>query len=307
MSFFVFPAGLALIAKVVMLISQFKLPWVGQKWIGLVCSLAALNLAELLAYSAYSEGIVSDYLLRFYYAFCLSSLLYSYAYICDPAKYAIQKIILSAHLFLGGLLGVAFLLTSLMIDGAVLNGTYITANKSVFFWVFEIFAVSSVILSLGTLFYNYKKAESKTVKIAYVYTIFGLAPLALCIIVIISMIALGYGANGSAIIPVATTVFLFISAKGRNSHLLDTDPRTLNPFSEEAALNRVFQKVQTQSVIGNMALKDAIETIELELIEYTLAQHQGNMSQTAQSLGVSRSTLYGRLKTLAKHKSERTN
>ena len=185
-----------------------------------------------------------------------------------------------------------------MMNGYSDNGIYVKAIKGDYFWVFQCFSILSVSASLTSLIYNYLSENDKLIKIGYAYTILGFAPLGITVLLITSLMLLGYNANGSGLIPLATTFFLLITSKGRSPHSLKSDRRALLPNTKEAHLQRIFSKVRTHYSLGHMPLKEAVDTIELQIINYTLNKNDGNMSLTARDLGMSRSTLYGRLKLL---------
>ena len=303
MSWLILPAVLALLIKLYMLAKQYKKTWINYKWISLVGSLAALNLSEVLIYSSYINANYSDFILRSYFIFCCISLTYSCAYVSNTDKYPIQKFVLYAHYLTALLLTCSFFTSTAMINGYSDNGIFVTAIKGDYFWAFQCFLITSVSLSLASLIFNYLSEDDKSIKIGYAYTMLGFAPLGITILVISTLMLLGFNANGSGLIPIATTLLLLITATGKSPHLLKNDPRALVPITKEAELQRIFSKVRTQSSLGRMPLKDAINTIEFQIISYTLNKNNGNMSLTARDLGMSRSTLYGRLKI---HKSKET-
>ena len=293
MSWLILPAVLALLIKLYMLAKQYKKTWINYKWISLVGSLAALNLSEVLIYSSYINANYSDFILRSYFIFYCISLTYSCAYVSNTDKYPIQKFVLYAHYLIALLLTCSFFTSTAMINGYSDNGIFVTAIKGDYFWAFQCFLITSVSLSLASLIFNYLSEDDKSIKIGYAYTMLGFAPLGITILVISTLMLLGFNANGSGLIPIATTLFLLITATGKSPHLLKNDPRALVPITKEAELQRIFSKVRTQSSLGRMPLKDAINTIEFQIISYTLNKNSGNMSLTARDLGMSRSTLYG--------------
>lgn len=297
MSWLIIPAIVALMLKVFMLSKQFKLPWVGQTWVGLVTALAGLNLSEVLVYSTHIRGDYSDYILRSYFVFATISLTYCYAYIANQTKYPFQRLVLHTHSVITVLLVSLFLFSPSMISGYTDDGLHVHAIKGDSYWLFQLFSMISIIISIATLVWNYKKEACKSVKLAYAYTMLGLAPISSCILVITTLMPLGYNVNASGIIPLATTAFLIISSKGKKNHLLEADSKQLLPNTKEDELRRTFSHVRNQSASGTISLKDATDTIELEIIRYTLHKNNGNMTLTARSLSMSQSTLYSRLKT----------
>ena len=257
--------------------------------------LALLNLAEVLIYAGHSTGLSLNLLLKSYFVCCVMGLIFGYLYVADGVRYPIQKYLGVSIAIFGAIQIIAILGLDAVVGRYSLNSMPVVAQKGELFWIFQIFVLSSVFFACLVMFYNYAHAKDPKQQVAYAYTIAGVALLVLSIITIVVFMMLGIDANSTGIVPIATTFFLLITAKGKNTHLITKDPRRLNPLSMEAATATQIDRVQTQSALNNVSLKESVANIEVALIRYKLEKNQGNISETARQLGVARSTINKKL------------
>jgi len=113
--------------------------------------------------------------------------------------------------------------------------------------------------------------------------------------VVLSLKAFGVSANGSMFIPLATTVFLMVTAMGKDTTQIERDPRNLvSPNSAQARANREMARIATQYSLNNISYKDAMDLMATEFVEMTLQENGGNISKAASTMGVARSLIYRR-------------
>lgn len=295
MTWFMLPAGIALFLKWWILFNSYTQEWVNKSWLSFVAVLAMLNFSELLIYAGYFSGQSLNLLLKSYYVCCVTGLVYGYFYVKDSTNYSVQKYLSFAISATGIVLIPIILFSDTVVGGYAENTVPVAAIKGKLFWTFEIFTLLSVVASVSTLFYNYAKSKDPIQQIAYAYTIAGLLLLAVSVLTIIVLMILGINANGTGIIPIATTLFLLITVKGKNTHLIAKDPRKLNPLSAESAMAKQIEWAQTQMALNKVGLKEAVTNIEAALIHYKLDKNDGNISETARQFGVARSTINKKL------------
>jgi len=295
MTFYMWPAVIALIIKVRLLMSAINQGWGGKTWIGFVAVFALHNISELLLLSAAHWELSSEFLLRYYHCCTIAALVYCLAYVSNTSQYRWQRIALHTAAWIGMVIGIVLIFTDSMINGFTKISYSVIATKGLYYPIFQIFMLVGSVLIFGTLLHNYRKTGDPKEEVQIGYTLLALTPLVLVTVGVVGLMMAGYKVNSLMIIPVASTLFLIITVKGRNSYLVNNDPRRLIPLTLESDFDRQLNLAKSQYSLENLGHKEAMFLIERALINYKREKNHRKHKQTAESMKVNRSTLYDRL------------
>ena len=290
------PAMLAFLAKIWLIAKVKNEPWMDKLWIGFVSVLALLNLSELLLYSGLVDAQTLGLMTRNYYVWCTVGLAYSFAYVMNANKYSIQRYFSYIVFGAAGFLCVAFLFTDILVSAATMDGLVITSTKSEFYPLFSAFGGITAVLTLCVLGYNYHKETEAKQQIAYTYTVIGLIPVMFAAVALNLFLARGYSVNGSAVLPVLTTVFLLVTARGRDSSMISRDPRQMLPFGPESAAAKLIRFAQTKSALNENDFEKTMLLMSYGVLLQRLAANNGNRTKTADEMGISRSSVQRKIK-----------
>ena len=291
------PAVLALVLKIFVLYRANKAMWCGRKWIILMIFFMGLNLTEVLIYFSVGIAISPEWLLKAYHLTCVFSLMAGVYYIADFENSIFQKSLVIALVISGFCVSIAILFGQSIIAGYLPGSMPVTSVKGGFYFSFLFFSLIGLVLALTLLFYNYVTAKQEYQKVAYGYSIIGLAPLIIVSLLIMGGKALGLEWNGSALIPLCTTLFLWVTSFARESSQIDVDPRViLSPKGERAQLIFNVVKAITQFSLGNITYKEAVATFERHLVGFVVSEHGGNISAASRSIDHSRDLVYRKIK-----------
>jgi len=293
MAWILIPALCAFLLKLYVLFTTHNEDWAGHKWISLVLVMAAFNLTELLLYSGYLDGSSKTYMIKAYYVCSFATLAYCLLYVSNEST--LQSLMSKAVLAMAGVMAFAVMLSDQIVGAYVADSMPIVSEKGVWFSAVGIFFLVTALMVFATLWHNYKNSSTPEVKVAYAYTIIALLPFMVTCAVVLSLKAFGVSANGSMFIPLATTVFLMVTAMGKDTTQIERDPRNLvSPNSAQARANREMARIATQYSLNNISYKDAMDLMATEFVEMTLQENGGNISKAASTMGVARSLIYRR-------------
>lgn len=292
MSLFIFLAGFALLAKSWLIFDGITKPWADRRWLWLVFSYAALNAAEMSVYISAASKIEPTYLIKCYFLCTLICIASSYDYIIDNSN-KIQRWTSIIIYFLAVAISLFLTFTDSIVGGYVSGSMPIQSSKGEFFPVYIGFVIPIVLLTMVTLCVNYRRSKTSYERVNYAYVIIAMTPVALVIVSVLSLMVVGYEANSSGLIPLATTAFLWISCKGKVSSNISTDPRSIvEPLSFLAKNNREVAKAKTQFMLGNASYSETVSKIETAIIDSLIAEHDGNISKASRASGVDRAMIY---------------
>ena len=295
MAFVLIPASLALLLKLYFLSSPSKRSWAGSKWVAFTAVLTALNMSEVLIYVTASRGVYPDQLLKLYYACCSVGAAYAFYYVMDSSKYRLQSYAALLINICTVILVLGILFSNDIVGGYTQPNLPIVAKKGAAFWLFAVQILCVLPLVLVTLIYNALNSSDRSEQIAYVYTLKAMAALVIVSAGVMLLKLFGIEANGTGIIPLATSWFVYQTSIGKNSFLIEKDPRIFIPNSKESEAARQINWSHAQFGINDRPLKKTLKEIEIALIMQRLREHDGVKSRTAKSLGISRSTLDDKL------------
>jgi hypothetical protein len=285
-------AALALIIKFYVLLTNSKHQWAGRQWISLVLSYGALNLSELLVYFSLWIDASPSWLIKAYFVAGVLCIAASFDYV-RSGSIAWQRALNYAIYSSATVLCLIILFSDLIIGLYQVGSMPVKSTKGALFPVYVFYALSCIPLTFGTLIINYKNCKDASKRIDYAYTMIAFVPIALTIAVVLVLIAVGLNANGSMVVPIATTAFLMITVLGKISSDINLDPRNfVNPFGSRARRSRRVIRAQTQFLLGHQTYNDAMATIQSSLIDGLIDEHGGNISKASRESGIDRGLFY---------------
>ena len=289
------PALLGLLIKISFLIILIKNK-ATKSLISLVLILALHNLCEFGALMSWIYVGASDLGIRSYYATTFILLGAALCYSIDLSKLKPLKKLSEHILFYSFGLALIVLFTDIIVAGSAELANYsITAIKGNHYYLFQVWAMLCLISTFSILFLSYLKSDQADVRINCCYILFAFFPITIISISIIILMSLGFNINASVIMPFATTIFVALISKTKESHYL-YDMRQRVPFSKQWHLSRKLKDISNKYMLGDIALNEAIQQSEKLFLEYSIDEHNGNIKKTAEATGIPRSTLYHKIK-----------
>jgi len=291
MSVFALPALIALFTKFGVYSLARKNQHASQTFLMLLIFFGMHNLSEFLVISELLNNQVSENLLRSYYV----AALFSVAYMCVFTMSVVNKG--SHNKFNFFVLSIAFLISlviffsDLVIAGAVSVGYTVTAIKGAYYFVFQLAAVLGFSWIITTLVTRYLSTLDVQVQLKCFYAMFALFPVIVMSIFVIAMMQFGYQYTGAILLPFSSTFFLLIIVLTEKDNDFIRIRHRL-PFSKQRAAEKKLLSIYRSHTDGDIGLADTKTAIERLLIQNALEHTNNNVSQTANNLGIKRSTLY---------------
>ena len=291
-SIYIVPALIALTIKLFLLFVSRNGSARSTIFFTMVLLFAGHNLAEVLGFFEYFKGIYSEHILRWYYfmAVCSVSVILLYALEISSLQ-AKTKIISVATIVLAISLSLFILLSDAVISGASSIGYIMTAVKGPQYWVFQLVFVTIFALIFGVLIKGYMSAKDHVTEIRCSYTLFALLPMIIAAVGVVLLMSVGVRINAAGIIPICTTFFLLITIKGELTHRL-TDIRRHIPFSLERRTSGQIMDIFSRYAQDEVNYRDGMAELEKLLVVHKHSKSQGNVTQTAASMQIPRSSLY---------------
>jgi len=314
MSFLVVPALIALLIKLFVLVasrsasrSQARLDtgdsrvaadklMVFGAFTTMVLVMSGHNLVELLFYSGVGDGNSSELLLRWYYLFTVLSLgsmvVYAKSVSAMHSKNSkLSTLVNGTVVIVSFIAGVSIFFTNSLILGVDSIGYSITAIQGEYFWTFFMLSILAFALIYGYLIIGYISAKTHQSQIQCGYTLVALLPIMLTSIGLIVLMNMGYRLNAALVMPLASAAFLVITLRGEREHQM-FDIRRHIPYSLERQTSGQIMDIFSQYTQDKISYKDALTQIERLLVLHKHEKHDGNVSSTAASMEMPRSSLY---------------
>lgn len=285
----------ALMIKFYFIASPSKRKWAGKKWLAFAIALAALNLSEGLIYISVYNANYPDNLLKSYYVCCAVGAVFAFYYVMDGAKYRWQAMFAYLINIYTSALVCVILFTNEVVGGFGQLSVPIMAEKGQYYWLFAMQIIIVLPLALVTLWHNASHSKDRDEQIAYIYAI-----KAMCVLVVVGALVmllklLGVEANGTGLIPLATTWFIYQTSVARNSNLMEKDPRTDLPGSKEAMAAEMINNAHARFSLNDEEIRPVLQAIEIALIKQRYEAKGFVKKQTYESLGIAKSTFYKKL------------
>ena len=264
--------------------------------ISLVLILALQNLCEFGALASWIYNGAPDAGIRAYYAIIIILAAIMLRYSINLSKLVTLKKLTEHILLCSFALALIAVFTNIIIAGAMGLGDYsVTAIKGQHYYLFQAWILLSLIFAFLILFISYLKSDQTEVRINCCYVLFAFLPIVITAVSVIILMSLGFEINASFILPIATTIFVALISKTKESHYL-YDMRQRVPFSKQWHLSRKLKDISNKYMLGDIALNEAIQQSEKLFLEYSIDEHNGNIKKTAEATGIPRSTLYHKIK-----------
>ncbi|MBX2846852.1 MAG: hypothetical protein KTR16_00915 [Acidiferrobacterales bacterium] len=290
MSIYAVPAIVAFSIKLFFVYFYRKNLEVNHYLLAMVLVFACHNLFEVLIFWQFSNGIAAEYLLRAYYVASLISLTVIATY-ASNIGYTLAKI-WQRGLFLAVVLMSGIILaTDFIVSGSTSISYSTTALRGDFYWLFQVSSIAILSVVIGLLVRGYIKSDSHETEIRCAYAGLALLPHFIAVFVIILMMNLGFNLNAAMVMPLATTMFLFILLASEKKHRM-TDIRRFIPFSEERQTANQIMEIFSRYARDEANYRDAVSDIEKLLVEHKYQKNDYNASSAAQLMGMPRSSLY---------------
>jgi len=180
---------------------------------------------------------------------------------------------------------------NLIIAGSASLGYVMTAVKGDYYFLFQITAALFLISTPILLNYGRIKAKEHITEIQCTYMLFAFAPLMLTLISILALMAMGIKINAIAVVPIASALFLMITAKCEAKHKL-TDIRRYMPLSSERKTSQEIMELFSSYARDELSYRESVNEIEKLLVMHKYSKNGKNASATAQTMGMPRSSLY---------------
>lgn len=293
------PASISLLLKLFIFWTVAKGGRVSIVFLSLIAIFALHNAVELLAlsYTLFYENNYIEQILRPFYIITVFAVMYILLHALTVSE-TINKVMTASLVAIAAALSGLILFSDLVIAGHYSIGYSISAVKGDYYWLFSASAIAGTLISISVLVNGHRNASTQIKATRCLYSLYALIPIFLVASVVLTCKLLNIPLNATAIMPVATTLFLFIVIKTESKHKLSEIKRLL-PMSLERKtadkfLNMLDEYVQNSN--KDNVYKNLQASIEREIICYSLKKSNNNITHTANMMGLkNRSTLYSML------------
>ena len=295
MDVFIFiPASVALLVKIAIAYfsrRQLFKSEITRTFTFLLVVLTISNIVELLGYYFLDTTQFSTIGLKLYYA-CL---LFMFACLLQISilivNKGVGKRIALVNYAICTILSCLIVFTDLIVAGAISIGYTLTKLSGEYYYLFQLYAVSMLMLSLGVCIYGYKKSEVHYNRIQSMYVLIAVFFLALPILVALFLMSLEIELSAAVILPIGMTLFLIIITYALNAEGL-YDLRVWVPGTKMFQLHRSLHKEFVLNLDGSqMSAKELVQAHERRYIIQALIQANGSQKKAAELLQVSVSTI----------------
>ena len=300
MNIYVVPALLALIFKLFILIYARRNTRSSASLLVLISVLACHNAIELIGCIRFLDGQGIAALSRGYYVatvLMLATLPIHAQLVSGTSSKFVVPLIAALALSVSSLI----MFSDLIVAGYTSIGYTVTAVVGPYFFVFSLFVLFCLSLCVLTLIAGVKSAKTAIAENRCLYSLLAFSPLILVSLLALLLKVSGASINGAGIIPVATSIFLYILLKSEAKHQL-TDIRRFLPLSQEKRSANEFLRLMDQYAQSDSkanAFSELREGIERQAVLYSLAKCDDNITKAAEMMGVqNRSTLYSMMRRL---------
>jgi len=273
MGLILLPASISLLLKIFIFWMVAKGGKVSIVFLSLIAIFALHNAVELLglAYMLFDINSQAEQILRPFYIITVFTVMYITLHALTIAE-VINQIITALLVISAALLSGLILFTDLVIAGHYSIGYSISAVKGEYYWTFAAAIILGMLISISVLVYGQRNASTQIKSTRCLYSLYALCPIVLVALIVTICKLLNIPLNATAIMPVATTLFLFIVIKTESKHKLSEIKRLL-PMSLErktadnflSMLDDYVQNSNKENVYKNLQA-----SIEREIICYSL-------------------------------------
>jgi len=290
MNIYMLPSVLAFIFTCISLIYICKRETTPKIFYFIVLAFAVHHALEVLLYLEFSKNTQITLLLKIYHALsivCLALILIYAKSVSKTTKQIHSNVIIGLSIIISALI----MVSDSLISGSQSIGYSATAVKGPLYIVFQTFSTFLLIATTVTLILGYRRATSHLTQIQCAYVLIAFLPLILTSSGVILAMAAGYQINATMVVPIAFTLFLFITIKSEYQHKL-TDLRRFLPNSPERKTSQEIMELFSSYARDEASYRDSINQIEKLLVMHKYSKNGKNASATAETMGMPRSSLY---------------
>lgn len=300
MSVYMLPALIGLALKLLILSYAVKGRNGSSPIVLLVIIFACHNMVELIGYALLIDGKTVEMLFRSYYVLTIVGLVCILKHSIDVGSVK-RPYVIKTMAFMGFCVASAILFSNTVVAGHYSIGYAISAIKGNYYLAFVVFNVVALAVAIFCLVRGFRSALTMLESNRCAYTLMALTPVILITPVVLLLKTTGADVNAAGVIPIATTLFVFILLKGESEHLL-TDVRRFLPGSPERRTAARFIELAdtyTRKIGDGNSYSDLRDGVERQIILYTIEKCGGNLSETTRVMGLPhRSTLYSMMRRL---------
>ncbi|MFT4634414.1 MAG: hypothetical protein ACI9OI_000200 [Chitinophagales bacterium] len=290
MSIYVLPAFTALLVSIVVFLAAIQGANRSNVFGTMVFLFICLSVCEVLSFFDFFKAGRLAYLMRAYYSIALLGLCSVFAYILSVVRGNSNKALWGTYfgaLCLSGLI----LFTDIIIVGIEPLGHSRTAIKGGMYFIFQGFALTMMVLIIGSLVRGYLKPEDHLMQIQCSYSLLAILPLLICNLGLLLAMAIGYKLNAAIVMPAVMVAFLLITLVGESRHHI-TDVRRFMPYSAERHTSNEIMEIFSSFSRDEVSYRDGVSQIERLLVLHKYKKNDSNASATAQLMKMPRSSLY---------------
>jgi len=291
MYYFIFPALIAFIFKAYILIVSRKSDHKVAFFIPMLIVFALHNLCELSAYIQFFDGSLSLSLFKTYYSITFVMFGFMAIYALKVSQLFKSNMVINVIYVLCVIFSFFAFTTDSIVVGIQSIGYSSMAVKGDFYWVFQLYILVMLLFVPISLFIRYKQSELSETKIACSVAFFAFLPILTVSLLVLALMFAGVNLNASGLMPIATTLFLFILVKYEANEGI-TDIRRWIPYSRQKRLTNELMSLSSLYSTDKIGYKEMLVEFEKLSIEYKYHESGGNISEAARRMKLKRTTLY---------------
>jgi len=249
------------------------------------------NLAEFSAYVFFLSESITIQIFKTYYSVTFVMVTFIAIYSIKVSNARNANLLVNLFYLLGIVLSVTVYFSDYIVSGAKDIGYSLTAVKGQYYVASQVLVVLTLFYSLAILYRGYNKSKDANFQTNCLISIIALSPIILSLVLIIGLMAAGVKINAAGVLPIGTSLFLYILIKYEPNHRM-VDIRRWVPNSPEKKLTDELMKLSSLYSMDRIAYKDMLREFERISIKYKYAESDRNISETARRMKLKRSTLY---------------
>jgi hypothetical protein len=285
------PSGIALIVKIIALRYAYTAEYSAPFKMMLIC-LTLQNFIEAYMYAdLYNISLaVIEWIVRFHNISSLLCLAFLTQHVSNISHFKHERI-LQKILTFSGIALTLLIFTDQIIAGITFSTYSPISVRGPWYGVLTAYIFCTIVFIGWQLFTKYLKPVNNDQQIRCLYTLVAMVPLFIIVAIVLILKHLDYPASIAVLVPMASIIFI-VSIMYAELSPKATDIRAYFPFSAERKTSRSLFKLCSQYSKRQVSYKEAQVEFEHSLVRYSLIKNNYNILQTAQNMGIDRSTLY---------------
>ena len=296
-----FPSFTALLIQLWILLRANKriLLQENKSLIFLFCSIVIISAIEFATYA--NLLLPSLLLMKTYYASCFVGMagIFSQALKISGFEKINNSLVIKAISFTCAFLVLLVLNTNLLISGFEFISYSYTRQAGQFYWLVQIYLISTIILSLVLLIKGTKNKINTNARRSMVLLI-SITPFLVIALSTLVLMQIGVKFNASIIFPIMITYFLLALLQTEREESLfallmklpfSKERESFNQISTEIKQFLIDTELSITSGNSNLSLKVLTASIENMIVEHAVSLNQGSQVKAASLLGISSSSI----------------